>query len=518
MTAGTTNAEPADDRAGRARDPVGAEDRQLRRGRAGEEVAGGDSVLELARVHPAVAVDHEALQQRDVRRRPAEAGEARCASTRARRRRAGREPRHHLAQPAPRARRYLTACPAIVQALQPTRRRPRHLVAALSVTETVSWGVLYYAFSVFLVPMRDELGLSTAQLTGAFSLALLVAGAAGILVGRHLDRHAPRALMTAGSVAGVVAVLAWSRVDSLVAVYAVWLAIGLVMATVLYEPAFTVLAKAFADAGDRRRAMTALTLVAALSSFIFLPLAQALVDLHGWRQALVDLALVLLLITVPLHAWALPRSPPAPSPAHALGRSGRAQRALLAALGRVLPGHGDRHRRHRSGHPAARRTRPRPGVRRLRRRARRGRPDPRAAPVRAARLAAAARPRGRRGVPGRRRRHRRHRRALALARGRPSASSCSGWATAWPRSPARPRSPTSTARARTGRSRHGRRADHGARALGPAAAALLAAAVGFDALLWLFAAVSVVAAVLAASTPPSPFDNSSVIFAACRFA
>ena len=56
-------------------------------------------------------------------------------------------------------------------------------MAALSVTETVSWGVLYYAFSVFLVPMRDELGLSTAQLTGAFSLALLVAGAAAIVVG-----------------------------------------------------------------------------------------------------------------------------------------------------------------------------------------------------------------------------------------------------------------------------------------------------------------------------------------------
>ena len=44
------------------------------------------------------------------------------------------------------------------------------------------------------------------------------------------------------------------------------------MAAVLYEPAFVVLAKWFPAAGQRRRALTALTLVAALASFIFLPL------------------------------------------------------------------------------------------------------------------------------------------------------------------------------------------------------------------------------------------------------
>lgn len=48
------------------------------------------------------------------------------------------------------------------------------MVAALAVTETVSWGVLYYAFSVFLVPMRSSLGWSDATLTGAYSLGLLV--------------------------------------------------------------------------------------------------------------------------------------------------------------------------------------------------------------------------------------------------------------------------------------------------------------------------------------------------------
>jgi MFS family permease len=191
----------------------------------------------------------------------------------------------------------------------PLRRRlttmPWAIVGALSITETVSYGILYYSFAAFLVPMQRDLGHSAAELTGAFSLSLLVAAITGIAVGRHLDRHAPRAVMTGGSVAGVLLVLAWSQVQSLAAFYVVWIALGLVMATVLYEVAFTVLAKSFPDSGERRRAMTAMTLVAALASFIFIPLSQTLIDAYGWRDALVVLAGILAVATVPLHALAL---------------------------------------------------------------------------------------------------------------------------------------------------------------------------------------------------------------------
>jgi MFS family permease len=185
------------------------------------------------------------------------------------------------------------------------RSRGWGIVGALSVTETVSWGILYYAFAAFLIPMRDELGFSTAQLTGAYSLALAVSAATGIAVGRFLDRHSPRALMTAGSIAGSLLVVAWSQVDGLVAFYVLWVGIGFVMATVLYEPAFIVVAKHFTVAAERRRAMTAMTLVAALASFIFLPVSQALIEAHGWRDALLVLAAILAAVTVPLHALVL---------------------------------------------------------------------------------------------------------------------------------------------------------------------------------------------------------------------
>lgn len=211
-------------------------------------------------------------------------------------------------------------------------RRPWAITGALSVTETVSYGILFYAFTAFLVPMQRDLGLSTAELTGAFSVSILVSAAAGIPVGRYLDRHGPRGLMTAGALAGTALVVAWSRVDGLLAFYAVWVGIGLAMAAVLYEAAFTVLAKHFVLPAERRRAMTVVTLVAALASFIFVPLSQALIDAYGWRDALVILAVILGAVTIPLHALVLRDAPrPAPEHEHEHGRSAEAGAVLRSA-------------------------------------------------------------------------------------------------------------------------------------------------------------------------------------------
>jgi sugar phosphate permease len=181
------------------------------------------------------------------------------------------------------------------------------IVGTLSLTETVSWGILFYAFSIFLSPMRDDLGWSSSTLTGAYSLALLVSGLSAPLVGVWLDRHGPRAIMTVGSILGVLMVLAWSRVDSTLAFYLIWFGIGLAMATTLYEPAFTTLAAWFDR--DRPRAMLIVTVAAGFASTIFLPLAGWLEESLGWREALLVLAVLLGAVTILPHALVLRRRP-----------------------------------------------------------------------------------------------------------------------------------------------------------------------------------------------------------------
>jgi MFS family permease len=112
-------------------------------------------------------------------------------------------------------------------------RSPWVLIYSLGITELASWGVLVYAFSVLLVPMRDDLGWSDAELSGAYGLGVVVCGFATIAAGRWMDRHGTRVLMTVGTVLGVLFALGWSRVHSLPAFYALFALAGLAMAGTL---------------------------------------------------------------------------------------------------------------------------------------------------------------------------------------------------------------------------------------------------------------------------------------------
>ena len=182
-----------------------------------------------------------------------------------------------------------------------------YIAITLALTETISWGILYYAFSVFLAPMEADLGWSRAELTGGFSLALLVMGAMAFPVGMWIDRHGARLLMTVGSIAATLLVIAWSQVTSLTAFYLIWTGIGVCAATVLYEPAFAVIAQWFRM--RRSFALAIITFAAGLASTIFLPLSDAQLRGFGWRTGVLLLGLFLGIMTIPLHALILRRRP-----------------------------------------------------------------------------------------------------------------------------------------------------------------------------------------------------------------
>ena len=197
------------------------------------------------------------------------------------------------------------------------------VVAALCVTEVVSWGILYYGFPVLLRPMEADLGWSRVEITGAFSVGMGVAALAALPVGRWIDRHGARALMTTGSCLATVLLLAWSRIENLSALYAVWCLMGAALAATLYEPAFAAVVGWFATRG-RDKALLTVTLAGALASTVFMPLEAWLVARLGWRGALVALAVTLAVITIPLHAFVLRpaprRAPPTPGAERAESR------------------------------------------------------------------------------------------------------------------------------------------------------------------------------------------------------
>jgi MFS family permease len=184
--------------------------------------------------------------------------------------------------------------------------RQWQLLTALGVTQIVSWGSIYYAFALLLEPLQRDLGAGKSEIAGAFSVALLVSGLCATWIGRTIDRLGGRWVMTLGSAGAVLLLVALAHVHSVAALYTVWIGLGMAMAATLYEPAFVVIAQAFR--AGYRRALTVLTLFGGLASTVFWPLTTALIERLGWREAVLWLAAINLLVCVPLHLALLPRT------------------------------------------------------------------------------------------------------------------------------------------------------------------------------------------------------------------
>jgi MFS family permease len=186
-----------------------------------------------------------------------------------------------------------------VQRVGPLRRA----LAALCMTEIVSYGVLYYAFPVLAGDITASTGWSRTAVTAAFSVGNLTGAATGILAGRLIDRYGPWPVMTAGSVLAAAAVAGIASAPAYWWFMAAWVAAGVAMAGVFYPPAFAALTGWY---GPRRvRALTTLTLAAGFASTIFAPLTATLAGHLSWRSVYLVLAVVLAAVTIPAHALAL---------------------------------------------------------------------------------------------------------------------------------------------------------------------------------------------------------------------
>ncbi len=177
------------------------------------------------------------------------------------------------------------------------------VVAALAIAQVLSWAALYYAFSSFVLPMMRALAWDKATLTGASSLGLACWGAATYAMGAAVDRgHGQRVLAGGAALAGL-GFLAWSQVTAPWQLYAVWALLGTTMAMTLYDPVFSVLTRRYPT--HYRQAITAMTLVGGFASTLSVPACELLISSLGWRPALMVIGGVMLVVVVPLQAWAL---------------------------------------------------------------------------------------------------------------------------------------------------------------------------------------------------------------------
>lgn len=179
--------------------------------------------------------------------------------------------------------------------------RPSKTIGILAVSQIVSWGTLYYAFTILAAGMQRDLGLSPERVFGAFSWGLLIAGLTAAPAGILLDRYGGRHVMALGSLACAIGLAVLSQAGGAVSLYIAWTLIGAAMAVTLYEAAFATINRTY-ETGSRQ-AMSTLTLFGGFASTLFWPLTASMDAALGWRDTYVCFALMQVLLCMPLHLW-----------------------------------------------------------------------------------------------------------------------------------------------------------------------------------------------------------------------
>jgi MFS family permease len=178
-------------------------------------------------------------------------------------------------------------------------------VAFLAVS--VSFGpIIVFTFGVFLRPITEEFGWTRGEVSIAFSVAALTVSLTSPLIGRLTDRLGARPVVVvcATVYSAAYASLAWLT-GALAQLYATYFVIGLVGNGATQLPYSRTITEWF----DRRRGMALSLMMTGVGAGIVVmpPLAQYLIDNHGWRYAYLALGALMFAAAVPLPALLLRR-------------------------------------------------------------------------------------------------------------------------------------------------------------------------------------------------------------------
>ena len=172
------------------------------------------------------------------------------------------------------------------------------VLAASVVSVALAAGLSFWSFGLYIDPLEREFGWSRWEISGGFSIALLVGALASPLIGRGIDRFGPRRVVVLGAVltAGSFLLLAtttelwqWFAYQSIAAVF---------RNMMFFIPFQTLVSRWF----DRKRGLAVGILGTGFSmgGFIVVPILRAVIDAVQWQGSFVVSAIVTVAVVAPL--------------------------------------------------------------------------------------------------------------------------------------------------------------------------------------------------------------------------
>ena len=173
------------------------------------------------------------------------------------------------------------------------------MVGLVSALRVLGGGLHNYGFTVFFLPISNDLGLNRAETSLAFSLARAQGAIEGPFVGYLIDRFGPKPMiMTAVLLTGLgYVVLGW--VNS----YTTFLIVYLGIISLSFTPGFVHAPMAVGNTWFiryRARAMTVISSAVPIGGTLLTPLLAIAVQKWGWRWGAILGGLAFLVIGIPL--------------------------------------------------------------------------------------------------------------------------------------------------------------------------------------------------------------------------
>jgi MFS family permease len=184
------------------------------------------------------------------------------------------------------------------------RRSRAAVVTGLGVSQTLAWASSYYLPAILADPIARGIGVPRTWIFAAFSASLLIAALSGPFVGRIIDRHGGRGVLTLSNLTLAAGLIVLAGVSGAFGLFAAWAVLGAGMALGLYDAGFATLTALYGR--QARGPITGITLFAGFASTVSWPLSALLNDVLGWRETCLVWAALHLLVGLPLNRYLLP--------------------------------------------------------------------------------------------------------------------------------------------------------------------------------------------------------------------
>jgi len=181
------------------------------------------------------------------------------------------------------------------------------IVVLGSIIQAVGGGILYHSFTVFFLPLKRDLGVSSAAISLLYGAARLEGGAEGPIVGHFIDRLGSRALVIFGACLAGIGLILLAAVNSYWTFFFIYIfVVSLGFNAGFYHPISAAVNTWFIR--HRGVGFSIISAAGSIGGMVMAPLLSFIILNYGWRTGSVVAGLMILGVALPA-ALPLRRSP-----------------------------------------------------------------------------------------------------------------------------------------------------------------------------------------------------------------